>query len=599
MEVTISSNSPRWIRGVISLVRAKVAAAPGVTQSKDLFAPLQCSSNFYIFILYIILTTLQNRSRFKCSMYAASTNKNPNVLLRIMPRSFRSRDARIHAKVRITFQSWCRDLHRVESVLVVHCNAGFYAPEPGDLLRNGRMWWSRTCLLLVLIGLTGSEKNNEDDASSVFIEEAKNLFSQKSLDDMAQTFSESGKQKSSTDGVGQIISGLSNLIGGGENNQGFDMSMVGSLLSAFNPAKRSARGEDGKEESGIDWGSIVSMGSMFLQQNANSEMAMGLMPMLLDALGHGVNDVDGGHRDHSGHSWFLPPILENIHVAWEHFSNSELARALWKTSGLSTVIAQMMDKKGNILWEKILDSFEHPSIRRRWIKSLTNFLAEWMSHISDPANQQRYLTTAQFVGNSFLKSQGFPKSMMFDATKPAESLSRLTNGMAKRYLNMNIDSSVYVKPAVSYFQELVGLASEKGFIMSRINARELSNRLSDVINNDFIGPILKSYRAYKWATKVPQCASQILCTINEGSRQQEASGNIMDEIFARVRKTLLRAASFPAAWAVSNKLGTQFWPLYGAIMEHEGCITKYPADCTAFHEEEIRVTTTENIHSEL
>lgn len=68
---------------------------------------------------------------------------------------------------------------------------------------------------------------------------------------------------------------------------------------------------------------------------------------------------------------------------------------------------------------------------------------------------------------------------------------RLANGMAKRYLNMNIDSSQYVRPAIAYFQELVNLASEKGFIMSRINARELSNRLNDIINNDIISPILK------------------------------------------------------------------------------------------------------------
>lgn len=56
---------------------------------------------------------------------------------------------------------------------------------------------------------------------------------------------------------------------------------------------------------------------------------------------------------------------------------------------------------------------------------------------------------------------------------------------------MKIDSLQYVKPAIAYFQELVSLASEKGFIMSRVNARELSNRLSDIINNDFISPILK------------------------------------------------------------------------------------------------------------
>jgi len=122
--------------------------------------------------------------------------------------------------------------------------------------------------------------------------------------------------------------------------------------------------------------------------------------------------------------YFINILLFAVTNFFLYFSNSELGQTLWKNSGLSTVIVQMMDEKGNILWEKILDSFEHPSIRRRWIRSLTNFVAEWISHISDPTNQQRYLTTVQFVGNSFLKSQGFPKTMMFDATKPVESISR-------------------------------------------------------------------------------------------------------------------------------------------------------------------------------
>lgn len=60
-----------------------------------------------------------------------------------------------------------------------------------------------------------------------------------------------------------------------------------------------------------------------------------------------------------------------------------------------------------------------------------------------------------------------------------------------RHLKMKIDSYTYIKPAVAYFQELVNLASEKGFIVSRINARELSNRLYDLINNDVINPLLK------------------------------------------------------------------------------------------------------------
>ncbi|KAH0956260.1 hypothetical protein HN011_004912 [Eciton burchellii] len=468
------------------------------------------------------------------------------------------------------------------------------------------MWLPKTSLLLLLIvGLASSERSNEDDASSVFIEEAKNLFSQKSIERMAHAFahSDSSKQvgdamfekRSTMSGVSQILSGISDLISGDQNNQGFDLSMVGSILNALgtsnNVAKRSIRDEEQKEDHGIDWASVISMGSMFFQQNANNDMVMGLVPMVLEALGHGTNDDDTRDMDHSGHSWFLPPILENIHVMWEHFSNSELGQTLWKNSGLSQIIAQMSDKQGHILWENILNSFENPTLRRRWIKSLTNFVAEWIAHISDPVNQQRYLTTAQFVGNSFLKSQGFPKTMMFDATRPTESLIKLANAIAKKYLNMKIDSSQYVKPAIAYFQELVSLASEKGFIMSRINARELSSRLNNVIDNDIIGPILKAYRAYKWATKMPSCASQILCTINERKQADDSNES-------HIRNGLLRIASFPAAWGVSNNLGIKFWSLYGAIMEHSGCISKYPADCTAFHEEEIRVTT-ENIHNEL
>jgi hypothetical protein len=131
------------------------------------------------------------------------------------------------------------------------------------------------------------------------------------------------EKRSTMSGVSQILSGISDLISGDQNNQGFDLSMVGSILNALgtsnNVAKRSIRDEEQKEDHGIDWASVISMGSMFFQQNANNDMVMGLVPMVLEALGHGTNDDDTRDMDHSGHSWFLPPILENIHVMWEHF----------------------------------------------------------------------------------------------------------------------------------------------------------------------------------------------------------------------------------------------------------------------------------------
>ncbi|KAK9294600.1 hypothetical protein QLX08_010826 [Tetragonisca angustula] len=475
----------------------------------------------------------------------------------------------------------------------------------------GKMWLPRTCVLLLLLAAANCEKHEaEEDASSVFLEAAKSFFSNKDnlngLQGLARAFLQSDDRKgagngfdgkSNVDGVGQIVSGIGSLFSGSEKGQGIDFSVIGSVLdSVMNSdkgGKRSSRSVEAKQEAGIDLEGIVNMGSMLMGQNGNADLMMGLIPMLLSNFANDDNVVHGGSsksHDHSAHSWYMPPIVENLHVMWDHFSNSELGQTLWKKSGLSQFVGQISDSDGRIRYEKLLDSFENRNLRRRWIRSLTNYIGEWISHVSDPQIQQRYLNTAQFVGNSFLKSQGFPKSAMFDSMRPVESLSRLVNAVGKRHLGMKIDSSQYIKPAVSYVKELIALASEKGFIMSRVNAREISNRLSDMINNDIINPILKSYRAYKWSIKRPQCASQILCTVNEKNEQ--------DTKQPRLRSYLTKVTSFPAAWAVSNKLGTNFWNLYGAIMEHDKCAQKYPADCTDFHEEEVRITT-ESVHSEL
>ncbi|XP_043247949.1 uncharacterized protein LOC122394857 [Colletes gigas] len=471
------------------------------------------------------------------------------------------------------------------------------------------MWLSRTWILLVLFGLASCDDREEEDASTIFLEAAKSFFSNKDningIQGLASAFvqSDAGKQaneaiggKLNIDGVGQIISGIGSLFAENENRQGVDYSVIGSVLDSMvnsnKNAKRVTRDTDAKQEPSVDLDGLLKMGNMLFGQNVYSDIAMGVMPMLLQNFAGGSNEVDGEPEklhDHSSHSWYMPPILENLHVMWDHFRNSELGQTLWKNSGLAQFVGQMSDPDGRIRYEEILDSFENPALRRRWIRVLTNYVGEWISHVSDPQIQQRYLNTVQFVGNSFLKSQGFSKLAMFDAMRPVESLCRLTDVVAKRHLGMKFDSSQYIKPAVAYVQELIALASEKGFIMSRVNAREISNRLSDVINNDIIDPMLKSYRAYKWAIKMPQCASQILCTINENEQNEKQSP---------LRSGLLKVTSFPTAWAVSNKLGTSFWLLYGAITEQDRCVQKYPADCTEFHEEEIRVTT-ESVHSEL
>lgn len=233
--------------------------------------------------------------------------------------------------------------------------------------------------------------------------------------------------KSNLDGIGQIVSGIGSLFAGNENHQGIDLSLIGSVLDGMmnsnKNTKRVSRDAESKPKPpGIDLDGILGT---FMGQNGNSDVLMGLLPMLLQGFGNNeVHSEPGKMHDHSGHSWYMPPILENLHVMWDHFSNSELGQTLWKKSGLAHFVGQISNSEGRIQYEKLLDNIENPSIRRRWIRSLTNYIGEWISHISDPQIQQRYLNTVQFVGNSFLKSQGFPKSAMFDSMRPVESLSR-------------------------------------------------------------------------------------------------------------------------------------------------------------------------------
>ncbi|XP_012265259.2 uncharacterized protein LOC105691392 isoform X2 [Athalia rosae] len=470
---------------------------------------------------------------------------------------------------------------------------------------------SRIAIFLLCVGLAScTAESAESDAATAFVEAARALFNDKEaiggLQGMASAFMQSGAGKQVNEmlsggdagaAAGPILSGIGSLLanaGGGEGRSGenpFISNMIDGLLQNIGSGSREQKSQSSQEAGGgFDFETMLNMASMFLGENANAESIMGLLPMLMQNFGVGSSEDSTGVKkhDHSGHSWFLPPVLENIHIMWEHFRNSELGQTLWKNSGLANIVGSMMDKDGNLEYEKIFNSFENPVLRRRWVRSLTNFVSEWISHISDPTTRQRYLTTAQYVGNGFLKSQGYPKSVMFDPVKPAESLSRIVDAMAKRYMNMRIDSQKYIKPAIAYFQELVTLASEKGFVMSHINANELSNKLSDTLNNEIIEPLLKVYRSYKWGTKRPECAAHILCTINE--RESDSTTSL--------RHGVTRVASYPAAWFLSNKTGINFWNLYAAVSESERCFAKHPVDCRDFHEEEVRVTT-EAVHSEL
>jgi hypothetical protein len=104
--------------------------------------------------------------------------------------------------------------------------------------------------------------------------------------------------------------------------------------------------------------------------------------------GHEVKKIHNKHQQHKATS-YLPPFRETLYDYWDHFKSSELGQTLWHNSGLEATVKLFTDEDGHFEMERIFGSLENATFRRRWIKSLTSFVAEWIAHISDPATQAR------------------------------------------------------------------------------------------------------------------------------------------------------------------------------------------------------------------
>ncbi|XP_077288320.1 uncharacterized protein LOC143912805 [Arctopsyche grandis] len=424
-----------------------------------------------------------------------------------------------------------------------------------------------------------------------------------------------GMQNNKNNAAGDVISSLGALFTNKDGN--LDPNVLGSVISAFAESAMANKHEGGKQhesklkskntksqqaESGLDMNTILNVASAFLgQQNQNQEHSngnnavddiVGALPMLMNTFS-AFNGPEADEREHkhSGHAAFLPPIVEKLHVYWDHFINSDLGKALWQNTGMSEMTKTFMDKEGNVNFEIVLKSLENHSFRRRWIKTASNYLTEWLIHVANPEVQQRYLTSGQFVVNGFLKSQGFPKHAMFQPTKFSESISNVVNYVLMKYLNTPTDVSVYVKPAVNYVKELMKSAQSHGSYLRRADQNELSDKITDTLNLEIIEPILRVYRAFRFARKAPHCQTHVLCVINTHDPNEKLG-------LPGFKAGLTKLSSFVASAVLSYEGGHGFWDLYTAIQDDSNCRAKYPAVCDEFHDEELKVTT-EYYHNEL
>lgn len=180
-------------------------------------------------------------------------------------------------------------------------------------------------------------------------------------------------------GGAQLLSGLGSMLNGGKG--GFDPAMLGSMLGML------ADGPDKKKD---DLGSIVNMaGSLFQNSGMNLENGVEMLPQLVSTLNAFMGpEAKQREAQHADHAWLMPPVLERIHILFDHFAHSELGRSLWKVIGAEKFFNQF-SRDGRFDFNKFFGMLENQSFRRHWIQLVTKRITDILALVSDPKTHKR------------------------------------------------------------------------------------------------------------------------------------------------------------------------------------------------------------------
>lgn len=394
--------------------------------------------------------------------------------------------------------------------------------------------------------------------------------------------------------AGDVLSGLAGLLGGQEGKM--NPALIGSMISMFaqqmgsNTQQRQKRAS---KESELNLESIMGLASGLLGNQGSGSSAGDYLPLIMSAISSfSSSEAEKRADDHKDHSSFLPPYLEKAHLYWDLFINSELGKTVWEKSGLKKAFKVFTGKDGKISFDVMFKNLENHSFRRHWIKVAAKYLTDFVVQVSKPEVYQTYLKTGQYIINGFLDTQGMPKNTHLNLNNPEKSITKLLNYVLRKYLDMETDVYDYVKPAVEYIRETLKMAEKTTkSISSRGDYNALADRLTDTLNLEVIEPVLRVHRAYQHSLAAPHCQEHLMCLVNRYPDQGKPG-------LAGFKAGLTKLSSLAASAALSFQNGKGFWDLYNAIQTDVNCDAAYPADCSAFHEHELKVTT-EVYHSEL
>ncbi|CAB3257659.1 unnamed protein product [Arctia plantaginis] len=393
------------------------------------------------------------------------------------------------------------------------------------------------------------------------------------------------------DNAAGILSGIGSLLGGKDGK--IDPAVIGSMVSMFaqqmTTTEKPKRQKREEKEGDFDLEGMLNLASGLLGNKNNGGGLSSYLPLIMNSLNAEAEKRADEHKDHSS---FLPPFLEKAHLYWDIFINSELGKTFWQKSGLQKVFKAFTGPDGKLSFSTMFKNFENHSFRRHWIKTAATYLTTLVMHVAKPEVYNRYLVSIEFLTNSFLDSQGLPKSAHFNVKQPEKSLTALVNYVLKKYMYMDSDVGEYVKPAVEYVKETLKMAETTTKTMSsRGDYNAIADRLTDTLNLEVIEPILRVYRAYQHSVKAPQCQEHLMCLVNRHHDKDQKG-------LPGFKAGLTKLSSLIASAALGFQNGGGFLDLYSAIQNDVNCEAAYPADCSAFHEHEMKVTT-EVYHSEL
>lgn len=212
--------------------------------------------------------------------------------------------------------------------------------------------------------------------------------------------SDGGKQLSdmlmnmgNNNNANQILQGIGSIISQGSGSKGgFDPEMIGNVLnvlSSLDTGSKKKKNEDGD-------GDLLSLLGTIMGQEGGLNNVMSFLPMLLSTVESFTGD-DAQKRvaDHSGHEWLLPPVIEKIHLAYDHFINSELGKSITKSIATQKFVKVFADADGYFSFEKFVELLENHSFRKHWIEQVTRRIALGISYFADPKTQKKYVCKAK------------------------------------------------------------------------------------------------------------------------------------------------------------------------------------------------------------